>query len=421
MKDGKLTIAGYWEFDREEAREKYDFDRPEQTLRELLTDSVRLRLRSDVPVGTCLSGGLDSSTIVSIADRFFSTSINTFSSLYSEDGYDESRFVEIVNNLCKTTPHPVRPKPQGFMDIMKEISWYQDEPTAGPGVYSQWHVMKEAHGVVKVLLDGQGGDELLAGYFPYYHHYAASMWQDVKRRKSLGMLRRFIRENRKIREKYPQHNAIRAFLYPLAPKILRRVYRKLKSMRGPRLKEPDVLNSDFVAMVRKESPPERPRRDLGDPLNTVLHDSLTRSSIPALLHYEDRNSMAFSIEARTPFLDYRVVEFCLALPYDIKIHNGETKYVLRQAMCGVLPDEIVNRYDKMGYPTPMANWFRNEVYDDLRDVVLSRRCIERGIFSRDGLERLISSHKNGRKDANWELYRILATELWFERFIDKQG
>jgi asparagine synthase (glutamine-hydrolysing) len=415
-------LKNYWQYDGAAARSQYDYSCPETTFRHLLADAVKLRLRSDVPVGTCLSGGLDSSSIVALATGMMDHPIKTFSCLYQDQDCNEATYVEVMNRYCKTDPYPVTPSGDDLFDVLPRIVWHQDEPTAGPGLYSQWHVMKEAHGRVKVLLDGQGGDELLGGYFSYFPIHLADLLKRFLATHHVGDLLAFIRAIRQV-SRLTSPQVVRTFLMNALPTqaaaMLHRAGRLARTLGGRATgTAPPILHHEFVESVKdREIRREYPDR-FEDDLNNVLYWHLTRQSIPALLHYEDRNSMAFSIEARTPFLDYRLVEFCLGLSPDLKIREGTTKLILRNALQHDLPREIVERKDKKGYPTPMARWFREGLREKTREVLCSAELAQRHIFDPAGVRHRFEKHCRGEIDASWEIYRWLTTELWFRTFID---
>lgn len=405
-------LQRYWDFDQERAHSRYDYSHPEETLRFLLRDAVRLQLRSDVPVGTCLSGGLDSTSVVALATSMSSARLKTFSSVYAEEGYDEGHFIRIAASAYNTESHIVQPSPQDFLATLARITWHMDEPTAGPGVYSQWFVMKEASGQVKVLLDGQGGDELLGGYHSYFLPYFISQWRLFLTRKDPLHLARLAAEAfqvwRLTRENF-FYLGFRIFLR----KALSKISPKVRAGLGP-----SVLHPDFAAGPSSCDTSPRVVR-LTDPLNDKLYWDTVRNSIPALLHYEDRNSMAFSVEARVPLLDHRLVEFCLGLPPELKIKGPLTKVLLRRVMADLLPPEIVNRRDKKGYPTPLALWLRNGLYEEVRDFLLSSPGRDLQIFDRDAMAHLLREHHSGHRDLSWEIFRWISCELWFQTFIDR--
>lgn len=415
-------LTKYWRYDREAARKTYDYDRPEMTFRELLCDAVRLRLRSDVPVGTCLSGGLDSSSIVALASMHLGQPVKTFSCIYEDPDCNEQFYVEALNRHSKTDPYPIHPTGDDFFDVLPQIVWHQDEPSAGPGLYSQWHVMQEAHGRVKVLLDGQGGDELLGGYFSYFPIYLGILLQKFLTGGRPADLVAFVRSYRQISRLTP-HAFLQTYFTNALPNRVKAVLNRVAGLSrrlGVRSREaaPSILHPDFVAGVRGREIRREPTDRFEDDLNTILYHHLTSQSVPALLHYEDRNSMAFSIEARTPFLDYRLVEFCLGLPYDQKIREGTTKYILRNALVQDLPRAILERKDKKGYPTPVARWFREGLREKTREILYSREMERRKVFNVEGVRQHFERHCRGEIDASWEIYRWLTTELWFRVFVD---
>jgi asparagine synthase (glutamine-hydrolysing) len=411
--DGSYSIRKYYDVDHAVLATHVHPPDGVSVFRDLLADSVRIRLRSDVPVGTCLSGGLDSSCIVGLADGLMSRRVSTFTSIYPGTDSDESAFARAAVERYGADAHWIEPKPEDFFAVLPHIVWHQDEPTSAPGLYSQWHVMKLARGKVKVLLDGQGGDELLAGYLGFYAPYTASLLKDALKG-SIGAARRLWQEYPEIRRQLGR-DPLRGAAVSRAPEWGRRLYRTLRRLE----REESALIAPHLAAEHADRvrPPEKPAR-LRDALNSTLLDSLTRGSLPALLHYEDRNSMAFSIEARTPYLDYRLVEHSLAVPYWAKIRGWETKVVMRRAMADLLPPAILRRRDKMGYPTPLATWLRTGLMRPARELLLSDRATSRGLTRVESVRRLMDDHERGQADHHWELWRLLTLEVWFRTFID---
>lgn len=405
----------YWDYDLLKTRKKYDYSNPVKTLLELLTDSVRLRLRSDVPVGTCLSGGLDSSTIVALTTKLRGSSVCTFTSIYEDLDCNEEMYAREVAEMYRTNTYFTNPKGEDLFKILPRIVWHMDEPTAGPGLFSQWHVMDVASNKVKVLLDGQGGDELLGGYFYYYPQYMSDLSQKFKDTKNPMYIIRYVINSRDI--KYLTGN-----LYSW-PSIVQEIpyvshIRKKRKKESLSLKT-SLQQSLFTESFNNEVKPvvrNFPKR-FNSKLQNTLYWSLTKYSIPALLHYEDRNSMAFSIEARVPFLDYRVVEFCLGLPPDMKIRGSITKYILRKAAKKLLPNNIIKRRDKKGYPTPCNRWFREQM-DIVETILYSDSSRKRNILNLDIIKERLVAHKNNKIDCSWEIWRWIITELWFREFID---
>ena len=418
-----LAPKQYWDFDLERAHKHYDYAHPEVTFRSLLADSVRLRLRSDVPVGTCLSGGLDSSSIAVLASGVMDQRLKTFSCIYSDAECDESRFIDVVTARAGSQPYPVYPDGSDLFEVLPKLVWHQDEPTRGPGLYSQWRVMQEAQGKVKVLLDGQGADELLGGYHSYFDPYLASIMKEFRSTKQLSQLSNFVRAFWEIKQLTGDPNLFRKHVQYYLPWPIQKVLNwTTQTAQRVDLKHleiaPKPLHEDFEASVRgREIQRQWPvRRD--NELDNTLYWHLMSRTLPALLHYEDRNSMAFSLEARTPFLDYRLGEFCMGLPYDMKIRYGTTKYILRMGLENDLPKEVCQRRDKKGYPTPMARWFRTNQRANVEQLLFSDEVRRRKLFNLDGVKFQIDRHNRGEIDASWEIYRWITTELWFRQFID---
>lgn len=389
-----------------------------EAFRELFCDSVRLRLRSDVPVGTCLSGGLDSSSVVTCASTLIDRPVETFSSIYPDRGYNEKRFIDDVAKTFGTNAHPITSDGKDLPEIFDKIVWAQDEPTAGPGLYSQWKVMETAQKSVTVLLDGQGGDELLAGYHHYFREYLSELAKELH---SQGHSLEQVKEVAKVIAEVTGNDhtdlAERAIRRAKRPKILKMFQRE----RPGRVKTPAILNRDLAGKLSKK---DATRMDIDrlfdNSLSQKLYDDLTRFSIPPLLRYEDRNSMAFSLEARVPFLDHRLVEFCFALPNRFKIDPPHTKLVLRKAMNGRLPASVTQRQDKLGYPTPAANWFRQELKTWMMDLFGSQSFKDCELFDAKACLAVYEDHLGG-SNRSWDLWRILHGYRWSELFLKGKG
>jgi len=398
VEDGRVgEPVRWWDVDLERSRATYDYADPEREFLRLMRDAVRLRLRSDVPVGTCLSGGLDSSAIVALAtERLDGGRMNSFSSIYAVKGYDEKRYIDLVAGRYNTIRHETTPSPEGFYARMSDIIWHQDIPTADPTVYSQSFVMQSAHKNVTVLLDGQGSDELFAGYLGYVAYHI----QQLRRRDPLRWLREGSQFAWEVRSRFGTAQSPREF----AAKVARH-------LRGERA----WMQPAFATQAR-EYGQTFPMQHLAgaDALNDLLYRAVVQDSIPSLLHYEDRNSMAYSIEARVPFLDHRLVEFALGVPGDLKVRGAETKGILRRAMRGILPDEVVDRRDKLGYPTPYSQWIRGTLANETRDL-LHERVFRREWIDRAQVETMWNQHQAGARNVGNLMHRLIAAETWLER------
>lgn len=308
-------------------------------LRELFEDAVRLRLRSDVRVGTCLSGGLDSSATSGVASRLYhSAARERFIGIHArsiDPETDESRYAERAADHLGVDLHTVTPGSAAFLETMSDLVRTQEEPFGSPSMFMGWHVFQEAQRLgCKVMLNGQGGDEVLLGYERYFAAFLSAVRPALVLREMLAQARNSRLSLREV--------------------LQYRFYFTNASLRIHRLKARSFLRPQWQAQcdfgaVRDSA---RAFRDID---RLQIHEIGTLQ-LPHLLRYEDRNSMRHSIETRLPFLDYRVVEFCISIPAGHKIHDGWTKYVLRRAMEDVLPPEVTWRRDKLGFQAPERTW-----------------------------------------------------------------
>lgn len=370
--------------------------------RSLFRESVRRRLVADVPVGACLSGGLDSTTIVRLMDELVKENdrdaqavgqrMKTFTAVFDNDPIDEREYV--VEALAGTVAESnyIHPTPHQFVTELEAFVWHQEEPTVSTGPYAQWCVMRGASEKVKVLLDGQGGDELLAGYVPYQAVY-------------LRQLRREGRYLRWLREAW----AARDVLWPL-------IRRRLLS-RSParRIDEPGLIRPEFRLRVRE---PQDLRCQ--DDLKKRLVADLTMYSLPCLLRYEDKNSMAFSIESRVPYLDQELVEYILALPPEAIIRDGWSRIILREAMRGTLPERIRRRRWKVGFTTPEIRWLKNR-RAAFGSLLASPSFHSRPYWDAPKILRAFRGACSGKLDNSMFFWRAINLELWLRTFFDANG
>jgi asparagine synthase (glutamine-hydrolysing) len=413
VETGRLERSTYWRAEPEAFKDKYRTSDPVGMMRELLTSAVRLHLRSDVPVGSCLSGGVDSSAIVCLMSGMLDKPAHTFSGIYADAECNEEPYVNVVNARAKTIATPIRPEPNGdLIDDLRTITWHQDEPTAGPGLYTQYHVMREAGRKIKVILDGQGADELFGGYLFYFQSRLADLCKQGRRWEAAKLLL-------SIRRHWGRSVAPRAAIevFPWLEPV-RRLGAKLKRS-GIAASVPGVASDRLAAELAAGPITRDPARSFAEQLQVLQHDQISRSSLPALLHYEDRNSMAHSIEARVPFLDYRIVEFAYATASDLKMKGSWTKWIVRKAAEPFLPKEVAWRRSKMGYPTPMSRWFRKpSERKAVEDVLFSSELRRRDVIDTGNLKAVWDQHQAGA-DHSWLLYRVLTLELWHRLYIDR--
>ena len=415
--DQQIMVRSYWDLEDQGIRFGRDRDYADRFY-ELFQDSIRLRLRSDVPVGTCLSGGLDSSSIVCLGNRLMfdhqnidpmliGTKQKTFSSCYEDVTHDERKFIEMVIRQTGAEKNYIFPTAEEFFQELPKLIWHQDEPFGSARIYTQWAVMKLArHRQVTVLLDGQGGDELLAGYMPSFlfllrgllrKAHFASLWKEI-----CGVQRH---HGLMFKQYLP------SIFSALLPNPFRSFVQKL--LKGDRTGiQPEFRKRYF----RHFSTPVK----FGNDLNDYLYQIFRQTILPSLLRYEDRSSMAFSLETRLPFLDYRLVEFVFSLPVEQKISQGVTKIILRNAMEGIIPEEIRRRMDKMGFATPEEVWFRTALKNKIEEMIHSESFAARGYFDIREVQKTFSEHCEGKGNFSPIIWRWINLELWFRIYIDNR-
>lgn len=401
----------YWKVDERVFYERWILNRnPIKIFKELFEDSVRLRLRADVEVGACLSGGLDSSAIVGCASKKFHKSMHTFSSIYEDKDCNEEAYIKCVNKKWKTKAHYIKPDDyeEEFSKYIKEITYYHDGPTQGASLYSQYMVMKEVHNQVKVVLDGQGADELFAGYIPYYSYYLDDLLSKGGLRNHLKAIKTLTIMNLEWPDVIGAVSTdVIIKLVGISNSFKFQNNERIKSEQMRRMQKP--FTPDFLSKVKDMYQPIT--IPCVSKLNTRLCEDTLNRSIPSLLHNEDSNSMLFSIESRVPFLDYRIVEFAIALDGNYKIKNQWTKWIIRKACRQYLPNKIAKRKNKMGFPAPFARWLREgKSKEEIKEVIYS--FANRNIVPKETIGNLYTSHIKGECDASAILFKYYSMELW---------
>ena len=390
-----MTEHAYWTPELSE-----DGSADPEEFRALFERSVERRLVAEVPVGTCLSGGLDSSTIVCFMSDLLQKHVpdavsmgdhlKTFSAVFDGDPIDERRYIDIVLAATGAESHLIHPRADEFVEEIGQVVWHQEEPMVSTGPYAQWCVMRKAHEEVTVLLDGQGGDELLAGYVPYQFVYLRQLLKQRDYGRFLG-----------------EAWAARDVLWPLL--------RRRLGERGKRFPVARLIRPEFRSTVE----PARDTRVRDDLKRRLLQD-LTTYSLPSLLRYEDRNSMAFSIESRVPYLDQELVEWILRLPSRAIIDRGWSRDILRRGLKGTLPDEIRLRRWKVGFTTPEFRWLRAErawLQGLLRSPLFCSRPYWDGLAVADAFDAICED----RLEEHPFIWRTVNLEVWLRTFFGPAG
>ncbi|MCL4309963.1 MAG: asparagine synthase (glutamine-hydrolyzing) [Actinomycetota bacterium] len=384
---------------------------------DLLEDAVRIHLISDVPVGTYLSGGLDSSLISAIADNYL-PELNTFSAGFvGKEMLDERPFAREAAQMIGSKHHEVEVGPDGFLGNLRRIIWHMDEPTLSPGVYPYYFLCGLVADSVKVVLGGQGSDELFGGY-PRYR--MALLENDM--RLSLKRLRlpRLAAGAMEYRRRYGLGGLKNEVLRLNAPND-RRIYEIVSGFHPRRL--PALFSAGFRKKVAGYDPLMTFHRSLEECDSDNLIDRMLyndfRNMLASILRTEDRMSMAHSIESRVPFLDYRLIELAASIPPKAKVRGDEPKLILKEVARGRVPDSIVARR-KQGFTAPIESWFMGSLGGEIRDLLLSDRALARGIFDRTEVGRLIGRAFGKKKDI-WRVWSLVTFETWCRIFADGEG
>ena len=364
-----------------------------------LKESVKLRLRSDVPIATALSGGIDSSSLTSLVENILPNSQTTFSSRSKNSLLDEYDFANDVINKNKIKKHYNFFLEDG--DIFNEIEkvvWYNDEPISSTSIVAQSKLFNNIYSKnFKVAINGQGADEVLGTYGvskPFYN--------ELKNKK---LFRKFIKEvyfnGLKDNQSLYLFNFFRQLLSTFTPRIFPE-------------KSVDVINSNFINYR------SNPHNYLADEMGLKINDNLKdynifliyTSSLPMLLQYEDRTSMRYSVESRVPYLDYKFVEYVMSIPSVLKINNGINKYILRESLRTIIPKSIYNRRSKLGYATDQKSWAESKLINDMKQRILV--ACSRYPFLNDRAKYLISNIQN--PDINSICWRIVIFDIWAQRY-----
>jgi asparagine synthase (glutamine-hydrolysing) len=369
--------------------------------RERFQESVRLRLQSEVPVGTSLSGGLDSSAVAAVIarqlrekpqDEDFSavgSRQNTFSAVFPKSVNDEEKYVdELLGDYSgQITAHKIHPDSASFLEDLRDFVRTQEEPIISTGPYAQYAVMREASQHITVLLDGQGADEMMAGYNPYFYVYL-----------------RQLRRQKRYKELASETIGSRDILRKLA---------RTKFSGRTSVPIEALLNSSFVAAHSGEKV-----STIQDDLKERLIQDTFRASLPSLLRYEDKNTMRFSLEGRVPFVDKELLKFLFSLDESAIIHDGWNKRILRESMDGILPDMISKRRNKIGFTTPEAEWFR-KIAPSLLEIFRSDSFASRPWFDAPSVIALFEDYiEHPENHGTLMFWRLLNIELWMREFFD---
>jgi asparagine synthase (glutamine-hydrolysing) len=404
----------FWDLDINRGEEKIGLPQAAEKFRELFYDAVRLRLRSDVPGGVFLSGGLDSSAVaVTMSDilkkqdgKNLAEYQESFTAGFADKEYDETAYAEEVIKSTGFKKNILRSGHESFFSILPQIIWHQDEPVARYTVYSHWQLARRvADKGLKMVLVGLGGDEIMAGYGKDYGKLLADLfWR--------GRWCLAWRESRDLAERYRRSSD---YFRKMAWQALWSGGRKKPEERYA----PLLMKSDLAEM-----PVPEPAKS-GQPgryLKATMREMTMRGRLPFSLQYDDRNFMAFGLEGRVPFMDYRLVEFIFRLPVQYLVHEGKSKYVMRRAYRGIMPERIRTRRVKFGFSPPFTKWLRNELQEETAQVINSASFRGRAYFNHAAVRKAFREYTTRKDKWYWgeTFWRLLFLELWFRVFFDQK-
>ena len=414
-KDGEIVIKKYWNY----PLESYEHITPDEainTYRELFLNAVKLRMRSDVPVGTTLSSGLDSSSIVSVLRSFYGKNHKTFTAIFGDDAFrqsektsfrgniamDEGELVKKLAHDLNLDAHLIKIDNNKFVNDLSQIIYYLESGHSSYATIPLSKILGYAKKHVTVVLEGQGADELLGGYilnvFPFI------LYEHLKKGNFAQLIKEFCLFRKNYSVSYSLKLLIRLLNYDWVERLYQK-FNKYDKLYGPLLKNYKRI---------KDYPLTPPK--FSEKLNKELFKAHS-GGLVNLLHYGDAISMSKSMESRLPYMDVNLIEYVFKLPFAYKVHNGMAKYIHRISMENIVPEYVLKNPLKFGFNTPLSRYFEI-VKNGPISILLSPKCINRGIFNKEGLQNLINQHLKKSKDHSIVLFRLLSVELWFRTFID---
>lgn len=418
VENGEVKIRRYWDV-------KYDIDADHtphwfaNRMKELLNDSIKIHMRSDVPVGAYISGGIDSSLIAALAADESSSGKVGFHGKFTEfPGYDESHYAHIATKPTGITLHEIDITASDFRDNIEKVIYHLDQPVAGPGSFPQYMVSKLAAEHVKVVLGGQGGDEIFAGYARYLIAYfeqtiKAAIDGTYRSRSFVVTPESILPHLTSLQEYKPLIRQLfsKGLFGPLDERYFRLIDRAadMESEIDWGMLDQKAVFERFLQIFNSE---RNVRKEAY--LDTMTHFDF-KCLLPALLQVEDRMSMAHGLESRVPLLDHELVEFAATIPADVKFKNGQMKHFLRSTFSEALPEELMQRRDKMGFPVPLKEWFSGELKEFVSDIFTSQAHRERPFFNSSAI---LANFDKGEKFSR-KTWGLLSLEIWHQLFHDR--
>lgn len=415
FKDGEIKTEKYWDFKYQPIEVIKSEAEYIEILREKIKEAVRVRLISEVPLGAFLSGGVDSSCVVAFMSQILDKPVKTFSIGFNEDSFNELKFARIAAKHFNTEHHEFVVTPD-LVDVVDELVWHFDEPFADSSALPTFMVAKMARRFVTVVLSGDGGDELFAGYTRY---------QTQQKRSGFDKLPKFVRQNllQTISKKMAHNAKGKNYLYNASLDKIGRYIDSISHFGDLKKRElysaefQQNLNGSFGKSAEIYREFAESAANISDVERLLYLDSKTY--LPSdILTKVDRMTMANSLEARVPLLDHDLIDFVTRnIPSNLKLNGGETKYIFKKALEGIVPNEILYR-EKQGFGVPIGDWINNQLKTRIHETLTEKRTVERGYFEPEYIKILLDEHHKNRRDHSHLLWILWMLELWHRRFVD---
>ncbi|HJX91734.1 MAG TPA: asparagine synthase (glutamine-hydrolyzing) [Pyrinomonadaceae bacterium] len=413
--NGEVTVKQYWDFNFEPSALRSEADYIEE-LQSLLDESVKLRLISEVPLGAFLSGGIDSSTIVALMARHLDQPVKTFSIGFHEDSYNELKYARVTAEKFGTDHHEFFVTPD-ICKIVDELAWHLDEPFADQATIPNYIVSKLAREYVTVVLSGDGGDELFAGYTRYLVEQNRGGFEKLPKPLREGVMR-------PLSQRLPHSMWGRNYLHNVSLDPISRYLDNVSVFTS--LNRKSLYTSQFLEAIGSNSFSSNLFHELAgkvktsDAVDRLLYlDSKTY--LPGdILTKVDRTSMAVSLEARAPLLDHKLIDFVTRIPSSMKLAGSQTKHIFKKAIENLIPGEVLHR-PKQGFGVPIQEWINQELKDRIRETLTEPRTQQRGYINPKYVNVLLEEHERGRRDHSLSLWSLLMVELWHRQFLDDEN
>ncbi len=416
FKNGEVRTERYWDFDFSGEPLSGNEDEIAVDLLEKLRDAVGVRLISEVPLGAFLSGGVDSSAVVGLMSQLMDQPVKTFSIGFNEDSFDELKYARLTAEHFKTDHHEFILTPD-FVSIVDDLIWHFDEPFADPSSLPTYMVSKMAREFVTVVLSGDGGDELFAGYTRYVANRERSGFERLPKSVRRGLIG-------PLSEALPHGVRGKNYLFNISLDAAGRYIDSISHFNGPKKRK--LYSSEIKNKMNGSF--ERGEKLFHEIAGSVKSDDVvenllyldSKTYLPAdILTKVDRMSMASSLEARSPLLDHELIEYVTRIPSHMKLKGSETKYIFKKAIEGLVPREILYR-EKQGFGVPIGEWINLQLKDRMVSDLSDRQALERGYFDTKYIKLLLDEHSRGRRDHSYALWSLWMLELWHRRYIDSQ-